>query len=130
MKFVKLSCDVLCRTDLSAGCKLVYSVIRDRIGQNSEAWPSLQRLAEDCGLGRTTVSDAVDKLAEVGLLEVDRAGHNPKRESNRYWLPSIPKTEARSARRFGNRASDSSVSGHKPDQENKTRRADPKSGRA
>lgn len=37
--FYKLPQDIAARSDLTASAKIVYAVIRDRIGQNGKSWP-------------------------------------------------------------------------------------------
>lgn len=75
--------DVLCRRDLSPAAKLVYEVLSDRIGTNGTCWPGCRRLADDIGVNRGTVIDAIRQLEAVGLIVVER---QPNGRSNRYSL--------------------------------------------
>lgn len=81
--FAKIPHWLLWRTDLSASAKLVYAAIADRVGGNGSAWPGVRRLASDCGLGVTTVCEAVTALKSAGLLMVETGS---ERRTNNYKL--------------------------------------------
>jgi hypothetical protein len=89
-QFVKLPRELLERTDLTPAAKLVYAEIRDRLGDNGEAWPGLRRIAKGCGLGRSTVDGCIDQIEAAGLLVVERPRGNPAGTTNRYRLPGSP----------------------------------------
>lgn len=76
------------RTDLTAGEKLVFVAIADRIGENSRAWPGIRALARDCGLSRSCTLRAVQGLEKAGLISVRRAPKTSKDQRNRYRLTS------------------------------------------
>lgn len=67
--FVKLHVDMLSRKDLSSQAKLVYASIVSRIRDNSHAWPSHQRIADDTGLCRRSVIRAIKELTSTGCIE-------------------------------------------------------------
>lgn len=71
--------------NLSPSDKLVWLAVRDREGQNEKAWPSLNTIAADIGMSRSTVIRATAKLESLGWLKVDRSHEM----SNRYecWIP-------------------------------------------
>lgn len=71
-------------SSLTPSQKTVLNVLHDRRGKKDRAWPSLATLATDTALAESTVSNAIEKLAEAGLLIVDRGGG--RRRSNRYYL--------------------------------------------
>lgn len=127
-RFVKLPLHVLARSDLSPAAKLVYAAIADRIGRNSEAWPGVRRLANDCGLSPATVVHATHRLEAVGLLTVDHVSGNPGGRTNRYRLrersdirtcqnPNVPESEHRTYQKTNTERSDF---GTEPDPCNQT----------
>jgi hypothetical protein len=75
------------RKDLSANEKLVYLYFCRRANSENKAWPSYQRIADDCGLSRRTVIDVIKKLINKNLLRkntrLDQAGNHT---SNEYLL--------------------------------------------
>lgn len=63
--------------------KIVLLAILDHYSDSSpEPWPSVARLAEHCGLGRTAVLDALASLESAGVLLVRRSAGGP----NQYDL--------------------------------------------
>ena len=72
--FYKLDQGLAARRDLTATAKIVFAVIRDRIGKNEKCWPGERTLARDAGIDRSTVRDCIRRLTEAGLLEVNRRG--------------------------------------------------------
>ena len=83
-RFAKLPLDVMQRSDLTPADKIVFAAIEDRIGENGVCWAGLRRLASDCGMSPSTVSGSVDRLEAAGLIAIERAGSNAKRQTNRY----------------------------------------------
>jgi DNA-binding transcriptional MocR family regulator len=57
------------RRSLSAAQKLVLLSMADRASGDDLCWPSKQTLADDTGLDRKTVFDAVAELESSGLIE-------------------------------------------------------------
>jgi len=58
--------------------------------KNGTAWPSRHSLAQDCHIAESTVSGSIDRLLNLGLLTVERAGRNARRQTNRYRIPGWP----------------------------------------
>lgn len=95
-RFVKIPLHVLEREDLTAAAKLVYSVIVNRIGSNTTAWPGLGALAKAAGLHRNTVHRAVTELVNADLIAVEhRSGlRGARRErSNVYKMVTLNVTK-------------------------------------
>ena len=57
------------RKDLSANEKLVYLYFCRRANSENKAWPSYQRIADDCGFSRKTVIEVIKKLINKSLLK-------------------------------------------------------------
>lgn len=73
-KFAMLPHRILTRRDLSLGAKAVYAAIRDRVGENGEAWPGQPTIAADCGVSCSTVQRAIHELVSAGLLKTTSRG--------------------------------------------------------
>jgi len=59
--------------------KIVLLAILDHYSDSSpEPWPSVARLAEHCGLGRTAVLDALASLESASVLVVRRVAGCPR----------------------------------------------------
>ena len=66
--------------------KIVLLAILDHYSDSSpEPWPSVNRLAEHCGLGRTAVLEALSALESAEVLVVRRAAGGP----NHYDLSQV-----------------------------------------
>ena len=85
---MKIRTEMLARADLTPATKLVYAAILDRIGSNTDAWPSVARIAADCALERKKVFKCIKQLERVGLITVARKYG----AANRYILSTSPKT--------------------------------------
>lgn len=82
--------------DLTPAQKLVWIAIRDREGKNGAAWPSLNTIASDTGLGRRTVIEAIrgkrvnrnNDVSHAGLIELGWLKAEETETSNRYecWV--------------------------------------------
>ena len=83
-RFYKMPAEIMGCRNLKATSKLVFAVVKDRIGQHEYCWVGMRKLAEDTSLTRPTVSAALAELEEVGLLLVERRGDG---RSNHYRLP-------------------------------------------
>lgn len=84
MTWAKADIALLARPDLSAAAKIVYVVLADRQAENGSTWPSIRRIATDCGISSVTAQRAIRKLREAGLITVESAGPNRGRRTNRY----------------------------------------------
>lgn len=75
------------RKDLSPAAKLVFGDLIDRLGENTEAWPSIRLLAMDNGLSERGVQKAIEQLQKLKLVGVI-AGGGSRSNSNRYIILS------------------------------------------
>ena len=64
--------------DLPAREKLVLLLIANRISPDTgSCYPSIGRLARDCGMSESSVRRAIKSLCDRGILSVDRSGDGP-----------------------------------------------------
>lgn len=90
------------RSKRSTTEKIVLLAILDHFSDSSpEPWPSVARLAEHCGLGRTAVLDALASLEKANVLVVrrmtgcaNRVRPVPARSSARTRPPNGPVRDA------------------------------------
>ena len=88
--------------DVTTSAKLIYGLLVARTmlsqkAENRQAWTDkagrtfirypIQNLAEDSGLGRSTVSSALSELKQEGLIRTKRSGCN---QANRIYVKYIP----------------------------------------
>ena len=85
-KFCQVPKAMAKRRDLTATAKMVYAVIRDRLGKNDCAWPGVRRIAADAGVSVQTVIHAVEQLEARGLMRVVRQGNG---RVNKYYFPAM-----------------------------------------
>jgi hypothetical protein len=71
----------VCRSDLDPTAKYVALVLDTWMDKRGFAWPSVESIAERCGLGERTVRRALRRLEEADLL---LTVHSRGRFSNRY----------------------------------------------
>jgi hypothetical protein len=90
--FVQIRSDFLRWPHFSPTEKILYLVLLTYAGQNNEAWPGQERLAEDCGVSERTIRDVIKQLETDELLTVERPG---KGQSNTYWVRKLPILERR-----------------------------------
>ena len=64
---------ILCRKNLTATAKLVYAALAGHLLNCSadSVWPSIQRLADRIGSGRSAVKQALDVLAAAGFIDME-----------------------------------------------------------
>lgn len=88
---------------LSPTRKLVLLALADRCNKDTlRCDPSIRRLMDDTGLGRTAIFDAMKALEESGFIRrVERSRENGGRTSSEYQFPSITAVRGESARRTG-----------------------------
>lgn len=68
--------------------KAVLVAIADHAGDDDRCWPSAPRLALFTSLSERTVRSAIDRLAELGAIELDeRVGRAPIITVQRHWRP-------------------------------------------
>ena len=85
--FVKMSVELLARTDLSLPAKVVLSVIMDHMREQPSCWPGIRRLCKITHLDDSTITRAIRGLEVAGLLAVERRESG---KSNVYSLPKRP----------------------------------------
>jgi hypothetical protein len=89
-KFYMLPKALAARKDLCSADKIVWAVLRDRIGDNGSCWPGVRSLGKDTGLPKSTVAESISRLENAGDLKVE---HRSNGQSNRYYInETVPKT--------------------------------------
>lgn len=87
--------------DLKSSEKFVLVMIADHYNDKvHRSWPSIERLATETALHRTTVMRALKKLEEQGLIEVEpwaKANYGGAL-NNRYCLPMYDPLSVRATR--------------------------------
>lgn len=68
---------------ITPAAKLIFSYIKYRTGDNSEAWPHQKTIAADLGLSRATVSRILADLEKTHAIQV-RHAHGGRKQGNRY----------------------------------------------
>lgn len=76
------------RKDVTPSAKIIWAYLRNRQGENSDAWPSHRTIGRDCGLSRTAVIRAIAKLEDLRMLEKISPPANDLRSGNRYRVPT------------------------------------------
>ena len=80
---------ILRKADLSAGAKLVYSLLLSYAWHNDCCFPGQNRLGKDCGKTQGWVSQQMCELETTGYLDIERRGQG---KTNLYTLKCrIPK---------------------------------------
>lgn len=73
--------------NVSWQAKLVYLAINSRVGEHGAAFPSHATIAEDCGIGVTSVKKGIAELEKLGVLtKVNRFQDGGGQTSNEYAL--------------------------------------------
>jgi DNA-binding transcriptional regulator YhcF (GntR family) len=85
-RFYKLPEDLMKRRDLTLTAKVIFAVLLRRQGDNGEAWPGYERLADDAGISKMSAIRATQELEKNGLIEVTIRGGGMKK-TNHYKLP-------------------------------------------
>ena len=76
----------LFQTKLNLAAREVYTVLLSHAwGGKATVFPSIKRIAEMAGIGRTTVKDALNTLESIGLIDIDR---RPP-AANRYTIRDL-----------------------------------------
>ncbi len=81
---------ILKNENISAGAKLVYSLLLSYAWHNNMCFPGQDRLAADCGKTQQWVSLQMKELERESLLEIDRRGQG---KTNIYVLSYQVKTK-------------------------------------
>lgn len=74
---------LLSRSEISMNAKVVYARLGQYAGQNGEAFPLMQTLADEVGLSLATLKRALDELKEHKLIETEQRGLG---QSNLYFF--------------------------------------------
>lgn len=75
--------DLLHRTNLSHGAKIVWLLLASYAWQDESCWPGQDRLAAEAPMGPKALRTAIAELAAFNLLIVQRRGQG---QTNRYLL--------------------------------------------
>jgi DNA-binding MarR family transcriptional regulator len=65
---------ILKNPELSSNAKVVYSMLLSYAWYHDRVFPGQERMAEDMGTSRPTVTKAIGELERIGYLEVQRRG--------------------------------------------------------
>jgi DNA-binding MarR family transcriptional regulator len=81
-----MSCfDAIYDSDLPPRAKCVYLYLRDRAARDGSCWPSLNTIAGDLSLSRSTVKRAIADLRKAGFVRSEpRYRENGSRSSSLY----------------------------------------------
>jgi len=85
--FYKLHQALVGLSQVSAGARLLYALLRRPADLGLRRWPGLDRLAVILGCWRSTVQALVENLVRAGVLVVQRNG---PRGWRRYEFPPLP----------------------------------------
>ena len=75
---------------ISSHAKIAYSMLLSYAWNNDKVFPGQERLAQDIGMARTTVTAAIGELAKAEYLEVTRRGQG---KTNVYILKQTVKVK-------------------------------------
>lgn len=79
---------------LSHSCMAVYLVIAAHVnGTSWRAWPTIETIVQQTGFTRRAVQLAINRLADRGLITIDRGGG--KHKSNIYVVVTFPDHKGR-----------------------------------
>lgn len=71
----------------SAGQKLVLIMLANYCNSHTgQCNPSHQRLADECSMGVSTLKNHLARLAELGVLRIERSVQHEVNLPNQYWL--------------------------------------------
>ena len=74
---------ILKNGELSSNAKVAYSILLSYAWTNDRVFPGQERMADDMGVSRPTVTKAITELVKAGYLEVERRGQG---KTNIYTL--------------------------------------------
>jgi len=66
--------------------KMVLLNLSDRANENFECWPSMQTIANDCGICRKSVFNSLVKLEQNNFISIERRITNYGKSSNIYTI--------------------------------------------
>lgn len=82
---------ILKMSELSVGAKVVYAMFLHYAWNNESCFPGQDRLAEDIGMSRASVTNYVGELEEAGLVGITRRGQG---KTNLYNIKFVVKRRA------------------------------------
>jgi len=82
---------ILKMAELSVGAKVVYAMFLHYAWNNESCFPGQDRLAEDIGMSRASVTNFVGELEEAGLVGITRRGQG---RTNLYSIKFVVKRRA------------------------------------
>lgn len=72
------------RGELSDHAKIIYGKLLQYYNkEQGHAWPTQERIADECGISRNLVGEAIRELKKLGLIDGSRPGRG---RSNGYWF--------------------------------------------
>jgi hypothetical protein len=74
---------------ISTNAKVVYAMLLSYAWHNNKVFPGQERMAEDIGMSRPSVTKAIGELVKAEYLEVTRRGQG---RTNVYILKAVVKT--------------------------------------
>jgi biotin operon repressor len=83
---------ILKKGEVSSNAKVAYALLLSYAWNNDRVFPGQERMAEDMGLSRPTVTKAIGELEDAGYLEIQRRGQGL---TNLYTLHHTVKRKAR-----------------------------------
>lgn len=72
--------------DLSVYAKCVYTLLRAYQGENSSCYPSLNKIAEDLKISKSTVIRSIKELEEINMIFVRRSKKHSKENNNNTYI--------------------------------------------
>ena len=93
---------------LSVGAKLVYAMFLSYAWHNQSCFPGQDRLAEDIGMSRTSVTQFIGELERAGFVSIKRRGQGKtnlytvhfqvKKKSSSFRSPEVSQLTSRGQR--------------------------------
>ena len=75
---------------VKANQKIVLLSLADRAGENHDCYPSIKRLAQDCGMSRSALFANLEELEKLGLIKrINRSSEKSGTISNIYQLIGV-----------------------------------------
>src|SRR5574343_1551009 len=75
---------------VKANQKIVLLSLADRAGDNHDCYPSIKRLAQDCGMSRSALFANLEELEKLGLIKrINRSSEKSGTISNIYQLIGV-----------------------------------------
>ena len=93
--FTQIPNFILRHREISTNAKTVYALIISYAWHNNRCFPGQDRLADDMGLSRPSVTAAIKELEACGLLDIERRGLG---KTNIYTINFTIKKKASLAR--------------------------------